>query len=687
MVLNCRYTPDSLTPCNGTAPALCDISEPLLSIHKAADSERCKITSNTESPMVSQTELTLKNSILSLLVTAKTGSYFLTILVIILCSYTVPYAEAEPSFSSQIQQLQKNINKAGEDISRASHSGTQDDFDDLSDRLDKLTNKVTDLQAKIRKARNTSNQTADDAQSLYWDIQDLREKLRDLTAKGPTEHCKSLVKDPGDFPSMPKAKNIHHLEKFYKRQVQYKLTPYYIIRHGTLLERQKTKLFTITKTWKGKKTITPEGKCNTLESTPTYVQKTDVILFKERYNIDFTVHKVADVEGFVMGILKLTSFGVGKLGLTLAGIADDVAQSDYGKAGNAVISFAGKKVRGKVISKAAGKSIDTSAWLLGLMKDEVKKSEIASPTRRIKVENHKGTFTKNGYIHIHGEVTVYTKTCEIAHDPVVTYKRTIVIGDCPDEAIPPITVDSGQWCSYWPWELPGGVFTPGGTPPGNPFTPGGWVPPPNHLPPGIFIPDGNPFIPEHVNTPEHKKHPRHTPEHKPKQPPTTYVKVKQSVIENGKMHSKPVAGAQFKLSSLAPDLPVAGNKKNDAGFDQDPVQGVSDKNGDIILDGKGSDKISRSESPSVASLFDTIGGIDEAVAAPRRRTARNTLQVTIPSIKSYIIRIKINRNKRNWKNPSSHLNKKAAKYVVRSWIAGNILYAVVAVPRHAGDIQ
>jgi len=257
---------------------------------------------------------------------------------------------------------------------------------------------------------------------------------------------------------------------------------------------------------------------------------------------------------------------------------------------------------------------------------------------------------------------------------------------CPKPTPPQVTivkptkviiVDSGQWCSYWPWKLPGGVFTPDGETPRNPFTPDGWNPPPEHRPPGLFFPGS--FIPEHVNTPEHKKHPKPKPEHAP----TTYVKVKKSVIENGKINSKPVAGAQFKFSSLAPDLPVAGNKKTDDGFNKDPVQGVSDKNGNIILGGKDGNKTSQSGSPSVAGLFDTIGGIGEAVAA----TKRNTLQITIPSIKSYIIRIKANRNKRNWKKPSSYLSKKAAKYVVRSWVAGNILYAVVAVPRHAGESQ
>lgn len=251
-------------------------------------------------------------------------------------------------------------------------------------------------------------------------------------------------------------------------------------------------------------------------------------------------------------------------------------------------------------------------------------------------------------------------------------------------------MDSGQWCSYWPWELPGGVFTPDGENPKDPFTPDGWTPTPEHGPPvfipdrGIFFPDGGSvFIPEHVNAPEHKKRPKHKPEHTP----VTYVKVKQSVIEDGKVNSKPVAGVQFKFSSLAPDLPVAGNKKSDDGFDKDPVQGVSDKNGNITLGGKGGKKASQAVTPSFADLFDTIGGIGEAVAAPGHRVSRHTLQITIPSIKSYIIRIRTNRNKRNWKNPSSYLSKKAAKYIVRSWVADNILYAVVAVPRHAGDNQ
>ncbi len=248
--------------------------------------------------------------------------------------------------------------------------------------------------------------------------------------------------------------------------------------------------------------------------------------------------------------------------------------------------------------------------------------------------------------------------------------------------------DSGQWCNYWLWvpEHPGGGWGP--TPEGNPppFIPEGG--PPLFTPEGgpLFTPEeGPPFIPEDGGHPTPEGGPPFTPEEGP--PPTIFVKAKQSVIENGKTVSRPVAGAQFKFDFLAPDLPVAGNKRDvNSGAGDDPVQGVSDQNGNVVLGGQGGKKTSRTTVPNVASLIESIGGIGEAVAAPRRKPAR-TVDVNIPNIKSYIIRIRPNRNKPHWDKPSSYLSKKAAKYVVRSWLAGGILYAVVAVPNLDGGKQ
>ncbi|MDX8390013.1 MAG: hypothetical protein R8M38_05925, partial [Mariprofundaceae bacterium] len=122
-------------------------------------------------------------------------------------------------------------------------------------------------------------------------------------------------------------------------------------------------------------------------------------------------------------------------------------------------------------------------------------------------------------------------------------------------------------------------------------------------------------------------------------------------------------------------LPLAGNKRSDDGFDKDPLQGVTDKNGNVTL---GSNKKVSHASPFPgAQLFEAISGIREAIATPA--TGRS-VEVNVPSGKSYIIRIKPDRKRAHWKSPSSYLSAQAAKYAVRSWLAGDILYVVVAVP-------
>ncbi|MDX8390761.1 MAG: hypothetical protein R8M38_09760 [Mariprofundaceae bacterium] len=245
-----------------------------------------------------------------------------------------------------------------------------------------------------------------------------------------------------------------------------------------------------------------------------------------------------------------------------------------------------------------------------------------------------------------------------------------LVTDDPIATEPEVIVDSGEWCSYWPWgDNPEDVFIPEGDDPGDMFTPD-----PEG---GGFTPDGEKDKPR---TPDEQDGGGIPPPVESGAPlePITFVKAKQTVIENGKRVSKAVAGAQIKLSFLAPALPLAGNKRSDEGFDKDPLQGVTDKNGHVTLDSN--KKVSHAAPFLGAQLFEAISGIREAIATPA--TGRS-VEVNVPSGKSYIIRIKPDKKREDWKRPSSYLSAQAARYVVRSWLAGDILYVVVAVPDYA----
>lgn len=253
--------------------------------------------------------------------------------------------------------------------------------------------------------------------------------------------------------------------------------------------------------------------------------------------------------------------------------------------------------------------------------------------------------------------------------------------DCPEETV---IIDSGAYCEHWPWETPGGIFFPDGgtTPPtttGTP-TPDGSTPPETPTTPEtpVTIVPGSPLfpftmIPEGIppTTPEE--------EEKPKTPPTTYAKVEKSVIEDGKAKSVPVVGIKMKFSKLAPPLPTKGNPKVDEDFDKDPDIAVSDSNGNIK---RKSGKQTMNSVPEYmqqyAAFLDSILGVSTANAAARP-TGNSVMRINYAPIESYILRIKIDRSKKDWDRPATYLGANAGRHVIRSWVLNDILYAVINI--------
>jgi len=251
-------------------------------------------------------------------------------------------------------------------------------------------------------------------------------------------------------------------------------------------------------------------------------------------------------------------------------------------------------------------------------------------------------------------------------------KKHVLIGETTRQ---PVQVDNGKWCEYWVWEHPKPTPEDGDT-----FIPeGGGKPTPEHS--GKPTPEsGKTFIPEGSATRERTGKP--TPEHGP--PPTIYVKVKISVIENGKKTTKPLAGAQFKLSELVPDLP--GGKKDDSGYNQSPRQATTGPDGNGVINGATTGKMGRasplelSEPAWYVEMLNRLAGIREANASPTPFANERSIEIVLPSFDSYIVKINLNKRNKNWDKPATYIGAKNAAYVVHSWIAGNTMYAVVNVP-------
>jgi len=52
----------------------------------------------------------------------------------------------------------------------------------------------------------------------------------------------------------------------------------------------------------------------------------------------------------------------------------------------------------------------------------------------------------------------------------------------------------------------------------------------------------------------------------------------------------------------------------------------------------------------------------------------------VPDFESYVVKIRVDRSRPGWSNPASYLNPPFDGYVVRHWIVGDVMYAVVNVP-------
>ncbi len=238
--------------------------------------------------------------------------------------------------------------------------------------------------------------------------------------------------------------------------------------------------------------------------------------------------------------------------------------------------------------------------------------------------------------------------------------------------------DSGKWCSYWGEKrrvpLPGGGIVvpreePGEKDKGRPRPDGEGTP---------DFPERPPVTVERPRRPKKRPQPEGKPQ--PERPPI-YVKAKKAAVREG-AKAEAVAGFQLKLLQPAPPLPLAGNRRDDSGYDEPPIHATTGKDGTAILPGSRGSGSKRSARPVPRRFALSFGDlIAEANAAERAEHGRPIeIEFEVPDFQSYVVKIRVDRKRKRWRSPSTYLKPPYDGYVVRHWIVGDVMYAVVNVP-------
>ena len=239
--------------------------------------------------------------------------------------------------------------------------------------------------------------------------------------------------------------------------------------------------------------------------------------------------------------------------------------------------------------------------------------------------------------------------------------------------------DNGRWCTYWgwkkkvPWTPEGGIVVPREEPKEKKKR--------KPRPEGEETPGTRERPPVTVERP-HKPKKRPQPEGKPQpERPPVYVKAKKAAVREG-AKARAVAGFQLKLLAPAPALPLAGNRRDDSGYDEPPIQATTGKDGTAAFPAArraGSRRSARPASRRFALSFGDL--IAEANAAERAELGRPVeIGFEIPDFESYTVKVRIDRSLKRWYDPEVYLLPPLRPYVVRHWRVGDVMYVVVNVP-------
>ena len=140
-------------------------------------------------------------------------------------------------------------------------------------------------------------------------------------------------------------------------------------------------------------------------------------------------------------------------------------------------------------------------------------------------------------------------------------------------------------------------------------------------------------------------------------PPSVPPSIVKAVVTDPNT-GQAVPGARLALLTPPPALPTTGAPREDIGYNEDSTQGTTGTDGTCRLMAGGS--------PPEFQDGGELPTVD--------------VEIDLPSFKSYIVKLKVDKTKEKWDAPASYLDPAVSYFVVRKWIVGDSMYVVVNIP-------
>jgi hypothetical protein len=142
-----------------------------------------------------------------------------------------------------------------------------------------------------------------------------------------------------------------------------------------------------------------------------------------------------------------------------------------------------------------------------------------------------------------------------------------------------------------------------------------------------------------------------------------------------RLFGEPGAGNANGFDASFPEL--------DPGHDMDPnMGGFGDAADTFFPKNDVPPTLYPAEKKWYGSIMEILSPIPAAMAAKKPASRKKHISLRAPTTKGYIVKIRINRKEKGWRNPARYLTPSLAMFVARSWTVDDIMYVSIHIPQY-----